>query len=542
MTDLSSIRKPLSVVAKLCYGIGGAGIEITWTVLGAYTSTFLVQVAQMPPLFATSIIFGSRVVDVFCNFILGPLIDRTNTRWGKAKPWIMVSQLIIAVMNALIWYVPDVGTDGKLAWYILLYTVMKIAMSGFSISHRTYLMFLSDDNSDRDSAVLYRSLVMVGGTVGGMALHGQILASYRRSDFDACDNNATYGANNTNSSMDDASLAMTKNGYMISAAAVCLLVLIGLLATAFGTTERKDISRISGGERAGQFQLRTLKTVLTFRPYVFYLVTYFCVQTSALIGHGAVALYAQYSLDLEDQIENVILAVMTSSALAIPLIAFIVSKFGKKTTYICCQLVGIPLYIGFQFVPNGSLAVYAIVITFGISLGSHYFIPWLMLTDIIEGCYLQTKERLDTTFVALTLSINSLGTTVGLMMATIGLEIAGYKLGSCVQPDTVGSAMRILLSAFTSVLTVVGVVFLWQYPITGERQKEIMEAIKKRKLGNALQHDASKRNGSLPDMTEKTLIPQETLRSTTKVLEDEHNILSSKTDLSVLLDCRESVI
>eukprot|EP00058_Branchiostoma_floridae_P009412 XP_002594900.1 hypothetical protein BRAFLDRAFT_110767 [Branchiostoma floridae] len=469
MTDLTSSRKPLSVVAKLCYGIGGAGIEITWTVLGAYTSTFLVQVAQMPPLFATSIIFGSRVVDVFCNFILGPLIDRTNTRWGKAKPWIMVSQLIIAVMNALIWYVPDVGTDGKLAWYILLYTVMKIAMSGFSISHRTYLMFLSDDNSDRDSAVLYRSLVMVGGTVGGMALHGQILASYRRSDFDACDNNATYGANNTNSSMDDASLAMT-------------------------------------------------------------------------IGHGAVALYAQYSLDLEDQIENVILAVMTSSALAIPLIAFIVSKFGKKTTYICCQLVGIPLYIGFQFVPNGSLAVYAIVITFGISLGSHYFIPWLMLTDIIEGCYLQTKERLDTTFVALTLSINSLGITVGLMMATIGLEIAGYKLGSCVQPDTVGSAMRILLSAFTSVLTVVGVVFLWQYPITGERQKEIMEAIKKRKLGNALQHDASKRNGSLPDMTEKTLIPQETLRSTTKVLEDEHNILSSKTDLSVLLDCRESVI
>ncbi|XP_035677639.1 sodium-dependent lysophosphatidylcholine symporter 1-like [Branchiostoma floridae] len=542
MTDLSSIRKPLSVVAKLCYGIGGAGIEITWAVLGAYTSTFLVQVAQMPPLFATSIIFGSRAVDVFCNFILGPLIDRTNTRWGKAKPWIMVSQLIIAVMNALIWYVPDVGTDGKLAWYILLYTVMKIAMSGFSISHRTYLMFLSDDNSDRDSAVLYRSLVMVGGTVGGMALHGQILASYRRSDFDACDNNATYGANNTNSSMDDASLAMTKNGYMISAAAVCLLVLIGLIATAFGTTERKDISRISGGERAGQFQLRTLKTVLTFRPYVFYLVTYFCVQTSASIGHGAVALYAQYSLDLEDQIENVILAVMTSSALAIPLIAFIVSKFGKKTTYICCQLVGIPLYIGFQFVPNGSLAVYAIVITFGISLGSHYFIPWLMLTDIIEGCYLQTKERLDTTFVALTLSINSLGITLGLMMATIGLEIAGYKLGSCVQPDTVGSAMRILLSAFTSVLTVVGVVFLWQYPITGERQKEIMEAIKKRKLANAFQHDASKRNGSLSDMNEKALIPVEILSSTAKGLEEEDNILSSKTDLSVLFDCRESVI
>ncbi|XP_078595728.1 sodium-dependent lysophosphatidylcholine symporter 1-like isoform X2 [Branchiostoma floridae x Branchiostoma japonicum] len=501
MTDLTSTRKPLSVVAKLCYGIGGVGVEIMWTVLGAYTSSFLVQVAEMPPLFATSIIFGSRAVDVFCNFILGPLIDRTNTRWGirKAKPWIVVTQLIITVTNALIWYVPDVGTGGKLAWYILLYTLLKLAMTGFHISSRTYVMFLSEDISDKDSAVLYRSVLTVGGLVGGMAMHGQILASYRRSGYDVCHSNATYGANNTNSSVDGVSMVMMKNGYLISSATVCIMILAGVLAIIFGTAERKDISSSSGGERAGQslLMIKTLKTVLTFRPNVYFLLGFLCIQTTMAIGHGTLALYLQYSLDLEDQIENVILALMASSVLTIPLIALIVSKFGKKTTYICCQLAGIPMFIGFQFVPSGRLAIYAIIIALGIPLGAQYFMPWVLISDIIEDCYLQTKERLDTTFMAVLLSVGSLGITIGLIMATIGLEIGGYKLGSCIQPDDVGSAMRILLALYTAIFTFMGVVFLWRYPITEERQKQITEAIRKRKLANAFQQSASRQHESL---------------------------------------------
>ncbi|XP_066285740.1 sodium-dependent lysophosphatidylcholine symporter 1-like [Branchiostoma lanceolatum] len=490
MTDVTKTRKPLSVVTKLCYGIGGIGPDLIWLVFGAYTSTFLVQVAQLPPLFATSVIFGSRAIDIFCNFAFSPLIDRTNTRWGKAKPWIVASLLIITVTNALIWYVPDVGTDGKLVWYVLLYVLMKLAMSGFHIPYRTYVMFLTDDGSDRDSAVLYRTGLALGGLVGGSAIHGQILALFRRSEYDACDminTTYTYGANNTNSSMDVASLEMTKKGYLISSAALCLVTLVGWLTVSFGTTERKDISTTSGGEGSAKSLLRTLKTVLTFRPNVYLLLAYCCIQASVSIVHGAIALYVEYSLDLEDQIENVILAFMVSSALAMPVVALVVSKIGKKTSYLCFQLVAIPLFIGFQFVPSGSLAVYAIVIGHGFSSGAHFFIPWALMSDIIEDCYLQTKERLDTAFFAVLLSTNSVGITVGLITATIGLEIGGYEIGSCIQPESVGSAMRTLLSIFTSALVFVGVLFIWKFPITEERQKEIMEAVKKRKLASASQ-------------------------------------------------------
>ncbi|XP_066291696.1 sodium-dependent lysophosphatidylcholine symporter 1-B-like [Branchiostoma lanceolatum] len=542
MTDPAKTTKPLSVVTKLCYGFGGVGYDILWVIFGAYTSIFLVDVAKMPPLFATSIIFGSRVVDILCNVVMGPLIDRTSTRWGKTKPWIVVSSLLTTLTNALVWYVPDVGTNGRLAWYTILYTVMVLAWSGFGISYRAILMFLSDDSSERDSVIMYRAMFNVGGVVVGMVMHGQILASYKRSEFDPCDN-VTYRANSssTNSSVDGPSLEMTRTGYMISAATLCCLMLLSLSTIVFGTTERKDISATSG-ER-GQNIFRTAKNVLTFRPNVYFLLAYFFIQVPISIGHGALALYVQYSLDLEDQIENVLLVLTVSSAIAVPIIGWVVSKLGKRISYVCFELAAIPMYIGFQFIPKGSLAVYAVTVGAGVTALAQSVIPWLMISDIIEDCYLQTGERLDTPFVAIFLSTNSLGITVGLITATIGLEIGGYKLGSCTQPDTVGSAMRILASTCTSVLAFIGVVFAWKYPITEDRQKEIIEAINKRKLSTNSQSDDIQLNGTLSTMNGKVLLPEESLTSLRlQELQDDDNLLSSDLDLSVLLDCRESEI
>eukprot|EP00058_Branchiostoma_floridae_P010369 XP_002595857.1 hypothetical protein BRAFLDRAFT_97127 [Branchiostoma floridae] len=349
MADLAKTTKPLSVVAKLCYAFGGVGGEILWVVFGAYTSIFLVDVAQ------------DRNINS---------VSDCNERVGLVCPgcW-----------------------DGRKAGLV----------------HHTVHFA---------GARLFGALLAIVGVVGGIVMHGQTLASFRRSEHDSCDN-MTYSANSsTNSSVDGVSLEMT-------------------------------------------------------------------------IGHGGIALYVQYSLDLEDQIENVILAMMVASAAAMPVIAWVVSKLGRKTSYICFQLTG---------------------------------------------------ERLDTPFVAIFLSTKSLAITVGLIMATIGLEIGGYKVGSCTQPDTVGSALRILASTFTSVLTFIGVVFAWRYPITEDRRKEITEAINKRKLSRNSQPDETQRNGSLSNVNGKVLLPEETSRP--EGLQEEDKLLSSELDLSVLLDCKESVV
>eukprot|EP00058_Branchiostoma_floridae_P024096 XP_002609586.1 hypothetical protein BRAFLDRAFT_87800 [Branchiostoma floridae] len=168
-----------------------------------------------------------------------------------------------------------------------------------------------------------------------------------------------------------------------------------------------DISATSGGKR-GQNMFKTAKSVLTFRPNVYFLLAYFFIQVPISIGHGAIALYAQYSLDLEDQIENVLLAFMVASVLAMPVIGWVVSKLGRKTSYICFMLTG---------------------------------------------------ERLDTPFVAIFLSCNSLAITVGLIMATIVLDYGGQSFE---EDGTTGSAVPVTCPVAT------GPVFLRKTGLQGQ--------------------------------------------------------------------------
>ncbi|XP_019647148.1 PREDICTED: sodium-dependent lysophosphatidylcholine symporter 1-A-like [Branchiostoma belcheri] len=338
-------RKPLSVVSKLCYGLGGMAVDTFWTVLGAYTNIFLVEVAQLPPLFGTSVVFGGRAIDAACNFIIGPLINRTDTRWGKIKPWILGSGLLLMPIYILVWYVPEVGLEGKLAWYILLYVLLMFVKTALSISSRALVVFLSHNSQDRDSATVYRGLFVLLGIVAGMAIHGQIVALYEQAQFDPC----TNSTNSTNSTMDNSSLAEVKTGYLISAGVIAGLTLVCVLGLLIGTTERKDISNTSQQQHSQSF-IMMIKSVLTFRPNVFLLLIFTNVSLTLAILLGTSVLYIQYKLDLADQVQNAMLAFVLSAAVSMVLMAKVVAKLGKRISFMCYQLVmliGVALNITF---------------------------------------------------------------------------------------------------------------------------------------------------------------------------------------------------
>ncbi|XP_035665662.1 sodium-dependent lysophosphatidylcholine symporter 1-B-like isoform X2 [Branchiostoma floridae] len=238
-------RKPLSLVSKICFGLSGF-LDMPWTVFGAYANIYLVEIAQLPPLFGTSVAFGGRALDAVCNFIVAPLIEKTDTRWGKIKPWLLGSLLLFAPMYTLVWYDPDVVLEGKLAWYLVLYILFTLAKTALAVSTRTYVMYLSPDSEDRDSATAYRGLFGLVSMIAGIAIHGQIVASYTKVQIGPCANGTNNPVNTTNSTMDHALLAEEKTGYLISAGVIAAITFVCILAPVVGTTEQRDNARGGG--------------------------------------------------------------------------------------------------------------------------------------------------------------------------------------------------------------------------------------------------------------------------------------------------------
>ncbi|XP_078680750.1 sodium-dependent lysophosphatidylcholine symporter 1-A-like isoform X2 [Branchiostoma floridae x Branchiostoma belcheri] len=97
----------------------------------------------------------SRVSEIFAYPVFTILITRTNTRWGQLKPWILGCTLVMVPFYMLVWYVPDVAPGGKIAYFVALYIMESVLNSGVTLAHRTLVMYISDDNSDRESAIAF---------------------------------------------------------------------------------------------------------------------------------------------------------------------------------------------------------------------------------------------------------------------------------------------------------------------------------------------------------------------------------------------------
>src|SRR5512136_1944627 len=110
-------QERLSRFTKLTYGFGDTGFSLTTTIIGAYFAIFLTDVVGIAPGTAAIAIFVGRSWDYLNDPIIGHISDRTRTRWGRRRPFLLFGALPFALAFALMWYRPPVHTDWTLAIY-----------------------------------------------------------------------------------------------------------------------------------------------------------------------------------------------------------------------------------------------------------------------------------------------------------------------------------------------------------------------------------------------------------------------------------------
>ncbi|KAJ8289395.1 hypothetical protein GJAV_G00000790 [Gymnothorax javanicus] len=263
-------RKSLSVCSKLCYAIGGMPYQITGSALGFFLQIYLLDVAQLDPFYASIILFVGRAWDAVTDPTVGFLLSRTPwTRCGRMMPWIAVSTPMAILSYILLWYVPPLQ-QGKAAWYLLFYCLFQSLQTCFHVPYSALTMFISSEQSERDSATAYRMTVEVLGTVLGTAIQGQIVGGADSpclpGDLDAVD-----GVNSTalpveqkaNSSL--ASLEETKRAYLIASGVICAIYVLCAIVLVTGVKERKVSGPIETGQSISFCQ--GLRLVLGHGPY-----------------------------------------------------------------------------------------------------------------------------------------------------------------------------------------------------------------------------------------------------------------------------------
>jgi GPH family glycoside/pentoside/hexuronide:cation symporter len=140
---------PLSFRAKLSYGLGDFAFGLSWNVIGAFLLFFYTDVALLPAAAVGTLFLASRLLDAVFDPAVGILVDRTRTRWGRARPYLLFGAVPFGLLCAATFWSPPVGEGGRLAWAVVTFVVVGLVFSLVNIPYNALMPMMTRDPAER---------------------------------------------------------------------------------------------------------------------------------------------------------------------------------------------------------------------------------------------------------------------------------------------------------------------------------------------------------------------------------------------------------
>lgn len=171
-TPPSSHRNRLPFKEKLGYALGDGATNIAWRGVATFLFVFYTDVFGLSPYVVGTLMLVARLSDGLSDIIMGLISDRTQTKHGKFRPWILWTAIPLAMTLSLLFTSPDLGEQGKILYAYITYIFFTLIFTANNIPYCALMGVMTGDDKERTSIGSYR---MVGAFVGGMLVQGLLL-------------------------------------------------------------------------------------------------------------------------------------------------------------------------------------------------------------------------------------------------------------------------------------------------------------------------------------------------------------------------------
>ena len=292
----------IGVLEKISYGGGDLASNIILVLSSTYVSFFYTDALGLNPAIIGSIIMFSRFADGFTDVLMGYLIDKTKSKHGKCRPWILWLSIPISIAMILIFMVPNIGSAGKYVYVAITYNlVVTFLYTMINIPYGTMTSLLSRDQQERMSINVVR---MTMAQLGSLIINSLTLPFV----------NAVGGSSNQKS-------------WIIVSVVYSIVAAISFIACFVNTKERVKVAQ----EKQEKLSFGKSLSVCVKNKYWLMLVAVFLFFIFASTFNGAVGTYyAKYIIGNEN-VMGYLMSVMTIPAIIfIPILAPLTKKIGKR--------------------------------------------------------------------------------------------------------------------------------------------------------------------------------------------------------------------
>jgi Na+/melibiose symporter-like transporter len=470
---MHSATQRLSVVEKIGYSLGDLAANLIFQTLMTFLAYFYTDVYKIPAGTAGIIIFVGGFSGALFNILMGIIADRTTTRWGKFRPWLLWTSLPFGIISLLAFSTPDFSESGKVVYAFTTYLLLVIVYSANNLPYSALSGVITGDMKERNSLSSYRFVAVMVAQFIIQALLLPLALSLGHGDKAVGFEKVMF--------------------FFAITGVICFLI-------TFLTTKERIVPSVEAKNTVKQ----DLTDLVRNKPWLIMLVVTLLVFITLALKGGMYIYYFKYYLDptaqaayletigFNDFIKNLNASItglglgkfewpedaptsanslFNAGGIIFMIIGILFSKpladrFGKRNVFGIFLTLSAVCLLMFKFYPNHSIgAVFITQLLHGFTYGVTIPLLWAMIADVAD--YSEWKNNRRATAIIFSAMIFGLkaGLSVGGSLGAALLSKYGYIAEKAEQTTEAVEGIKMAVSIYPGVIFIVGAALLFWYEI-----------------------------------------------------------------------------
>ena len=424
----------LNLGEKVGYACGDVASNFYWRVFDVFLFIFYTDVFGLSAAAVGTMMLVTRLIDAFSDPLMGAIADRTNTRFGKFRPYLLWGIIPMIAAGVLTFTVPDVSDGNKLIWAYGTYIFMMLAYTFINVPYGALLGVVTGDSQQRTTLTSFR---FIGAFSGGslVAYMTPELVNYLGQGDEAL-------------------------GWQLTMLTYGLIAAVLFVITFLSTTER-----ISPPAQQKTPVLQDLKDLTQNSPWkILFVLALIIMMTISLRGSSG-TFYFKYYVERPDLIGSFAMAYMIALAIgaaSTPLLTKFIDK--RRLLMILMTLVAV-LSVIFYFVPKDNITLMFILqIMIGLALGPKSPLVFSMYADTADFSQWRTGRRATAMIFSAAAFAQKLGGALAGAMIGWTLASLGY-IANQVQTGSSQEGIVLLMTLLPAIFAAIAVPVIYFYPL-----------------------------------------------------------------------------
>ena len=438
----------LNLKTRLGYGIGDISICLYWSGVGLYLLYFYTDVVGISPSLA-GLIYGIGMFwDAITDPFMGYVAERTRTKWGVYRPYLLFGNVPLALSFVLLFWVPPF--EGGVLFFFLLFANLlhRTCFTLVSVPFSSLTPRITSDSQERTNLTGFRMLGAQTGTNLMALLAFPII----------------FWVGGEDESM----------GFVVLA---CIAGLTALAIHAITFITVKEPSNDQGIERVGGSLSEAAKAIGKNRPFwLVFSATLIVGITTIFFGNNLIY-YTKYALNLHEHQGTILFTSGIVAFLSIPIWWIISNNIGKKLTWLTSSSITLIALMVFYLYEIETLIELLFLVAFiGFGSGAGGILFWSMLPDTIEYGEVHTGVRSESSLYGFMTFAQKGSIAFAIIILGIVLDFIGFQANE-IQSEATIDNMKAIMTLIPSIGVALSLVIIYFYPIDAKMHKDLLRQL-----------------------------------------------------------------